>query len=265
MMDADRFEEMARDPRFISGIYNYCDRWCERCAFTRRCMNYALGQEEEAGDSRSQDIENEAFWDKLHETFEATMEMIEEQAEEMDFDLDEEALEESIREHEEVCEAAESQSFSRTARKYLSIVDDWFNANENLLDNQRDGLDFLAWTLVPGAGPAGEAANLQDCLEVIRWYQPQICVKLHRAASGVIRAQSEDMESFQEDADGSAKVALIGIERSIAAWATVLRRFPDHEDAIFAMATLNRLLRQVEQAFPNARAFRRPGFDTEEP
>ena len=23
---------------FIPGIYNYCDRWCERCAFTTRCQ-----------------------------------------------------------------------------------------------------------------------------------------------------------------------------------------------------------------------------------
>jgi len=23
--------------RMIPGIYNYCDRWCERCAFSRRC------------------------------------------------------------------------------------------------------------------------------------------------------------------------------------------------------------------------------------
>ncbi len=264
-MDKKRIEELSKDPRFIPGIYNYCDRWCERCPFTSRCLNYALGEEEQSADSRSREIENQAFWDRLQETLEAAMEMVEEQAEEIDFDIDEEELQESIREHEEICEAAESQPFSRTARKYLSIVDDWFNANEGLIDRRSDGLDFLAWAIVPGMGPAHEAANLQDCLEVIRWYQPQICVKLHRAASGAIRAEREGIEGLQEDADGSAKVALLGIERSIAAWGTVLRRFPDHEDAIFAVATLKRLLRQVEAAFPNARAFRRPGFDGEEP
>jgi len=57
---------------------------------------------------------------------------------------------------------------------------------------------------------------------------------------------------------------ILGIERSMAARATVLNRFPDHEDAIFSLTLLRRLLRQVETAFPNARAFRRPGFDTEE-
>ncbi|MCB0550950.1 MAG: hypothetical protein KDD19_25495 [Phaeodactylibacter sp.] len=29
----------------IPGIYNYCDRWCERCSFTSRCLLYAQEQE----------------------------------------------------------------------------------------------------------------------------------------------------------------------------------------------------------------------------
>ncbi|MBP7052671.1 MAG: hypothetical protein KBE65_16800 [Phycisphaerae bacterium] len=254
-MDSDRFDDLLRDSRFIPGVYNYCDRWCERCPFTSRCMNYALGEEERSEASRSKDAENEAFWDKLQETLEAAMEMVEEQAEEIDFDIDEEDFEESLREQEEIHEATESQTFCRVARKYIDIVDNWFHANEGLLDRP----DVLA------GATAHEAVNLHDCLEVIRWYQPQICAKLHRAAGGAIRAEMEDLECLQEDADGSAKVALLGIERSIAAWGTLLRRFPDHEDAIFAVGTLKRLLRQVDAAFPHARAFRRPGFDTGEP
>ena len=260
-MDAERFEEMARDPRFIPGIYNYCDRWCERCALTWRCMNYAMRQEAEAaGDSRSRDIENEAFWDKLHETFESTMETIEEQAEEMDFDLDKEDLDEFLERDEQIHEAARAQAYSRTARRYIDTVDNWFILNEGLLDEKSDGPKSSARTNIS----ADSTADIRDCLEVIRWYQPQIWIKLCRAASGTIRADIEEVDCFQEDADGSAKVAIIGIERSIAAWATVLRRFPDHEDAIFALGTLKHLLRQVETAFPNARAFRRRGFDTED-
>ncbi len=264
-MDKDRFDELAGDPQFIPGIYNYCDRWCERCAFTARCMNYALAQEVEAGDSQSRDLENEAFWDKLDETFETTMETIEEEAEEMDIDLDDEELEESIREQDEVHETAQLQPHSRTATRYMDVVDQWFKLNEGLFADAGGELEFLARADKPGDGSTNDLTAVRDCLEVIRWYQRQIWVKLCRATGGTIRAESEDLECFQEDADGSAKVALIGIERSIAAWATLLRRFPDHEDAIFALATLKRLLRQVEAAFPNARAFRRPGFDADGP
>ena len=33
---------------FILGIYNYCDRWCETCAFTSRCRVFAVCAELEA-------------------------------------------------------------------------------------------------------------------------------------------------------------------------------------------------------------------------
>jgi hypothetical protein len=33
---------------FIVGVYNYCDRWCERCALTSHCRLFADGAEAEA-------------------------------------------------------------------------------------------------------------------------------------------------------------------------------------------------------------------------
>jgi hypothetical protein len=263
-MDEERMDELARDPRFIAGIYNYCDRWCERCAFTARCLNYAMGQEMEAEASRSRDSENEAFWDKLHETFEDAMEDVEDQADEMDFDLDEEELQESIREQEEIHDAAESQPCSRIAMKYIEVADQWFQANAGLFDEEGNVREPPAPAETPGTEPVSAAAGLRDCVEVTRWYQRQIYIKLCRAATGMIRGDLEDNEYDVQDANGSAKVALLGIERSIAAWATLQRRFPDHEDIVLALGTLKRLLRQVEASFPDARAFRRPGFDTEE-
>jgi hypothetical protein len=256
-------DELARDPRFIPGIYNYCDQWCERCAFTFRCMNYALAQEEESGDSESRDVENEAFWDRLHETFDATIGRLDEAAEEMDIDIDidDEDLDEYLQEQEEIHEAAHSQLCSRTAMRYIDIAEQWLKSHEDLVGDEPEALSQVGGA---GRGAGDDSPSVRDCLEVIRWYQHQIWVKLCRAATGTIRATVEDWEGMQQDANGSAKVAILGIERSMAAWATLLNHFPDHEDAIFAMGTLKRLLRQVEAAFPNARAFRRPGFDTDE-
>jgi hypothetical protein len=45
-MRAKDLFKLAEDPRFISGIYNYCDRWCERCPFTARCLVYAQEQQD---------------------------------------------------------------------------------------------------------------------------------------------------------------------------------------------------------------------------
>jgi hypothetical protein len=163
-MDPDRIEEMARDPRFIPGIYNYCDRWCERCPFTFRCLNYVMGKEMEAGDCQSRDAENEAFWDRLHETFESTMEMIEEQTEEMDFDLDDVELDDFLEKEENVHDAARSQPYSRTAKRYIDTVDNWFKLNEGFFADKGGEPELVTGNDKPGAGLVDDVTANRDCL-----------------------------------------------------------------------------------------------------
>ena len=35
---------------FIPGVYNFCDRWCERCPLTARCRVFAMTEERKRGD-----------------------------------------------------------------------------------------------------------------------------------------------------------------------------------------------------------------------
>ena len=60
-MNKEELKKLAADPNHIPGIYNYCDRWCERCSFTSRCLNYKMS-EEKFSDPESQDASNKAFW-----------------------------------------------------------------------------------------------------------------------------------------------------------------------------------------------------------
>lgn len=87
-----------------------------------------------------------------------------------------------------------------------------------------------------------------------------------RAISGLMENEPEvydELYWYARDSDGSAKVALIGIDRSIAAWDIIGSRFPSfcsHE--VPAILThLERLRRRIEKDFPDARGFLRPGFD----
>jgi len=57
-------KQSVKDPDCIPGIYNYCDRWCERCAFTSRCLTFKQSKEK-FGDPDTSDINNAAFWEKL--------------------------------------------------------------------------------------------------------------------------------------------------------------------------------------------------------
>lgn len=260
-MDKDRIDELARNPRFISGIYNYCDRWCERCAFTSRCMNYALS-EEEFDSPELHGINNQAFWDKLGEIFSTTLEMVREKAQEMGIDLDAIDHDEIAEENERIHEMAKEQPYSVAAMQYIRIADEWFEAYSTLLEEKGEELESLAEAEIPGTNPDDDMVSIVDCIEVIRWYQHQIYVKLCRAATGTFCGEFQDLEYMQEDADGSAKVAIIGIERSTAAWATILTHLPDQEESILSLlVALKNLLQLVETSFPNARSFLRPGFD----
>jgi hypothetical protein len=168
-MKKEDIKKLARNKNFIPGIYNYCDRWCERCFFTARCMNFAMTWEYST-DPEASDITNEKFWQSLSEIFHVTREMLEESAEELGIDLDAIDFEESSR--------------------------------------------------------------------------------------------SEIGEASPKDSDGSAKVALIGIDRSMAAWRGIYDYFPFHRDQILAIIVhLDRLRNRVEKIFPQARNFIRPGFD----
>ena len=104
-----------------------------------------------------------------------------------------------------------------------------------------------------------------DAVEVIRWYQFQIAVKIMR---GLMRDDDEDEESdespfaHQKDSDGSVKVALLGMSRSIGAWGRLSEEFPEHAHTIVPLLVhLERLRRRTELSFPNAMNFIRPGFD----
>ena len=73
---------LPQHPEYIPGIYNYCDRGCERCPFTRRCRNY-VDCEERFGDEASIDVKNAEFWDDLQDVFQDAIQILEEAAEEV--------------------------------------------------------------------------------------------------------------------------------------------------------------------------------------
>ena len=260
-MDKEHLKRLADDPKFISGIYNYCDRWCERCPFTPCCMNFALS-EEQFPDPEARDIDHELFWQKLAETFQMTLELLKEMAEEEGIDLDALDLEAAAEEERFNEETAKNHECSRAAKRYGEMVDLWFDSAKGLFEEKADELRLKVALDIPNVNPVGEAVRLKDAVEIIRWYQHQIYVKLMRALRGEVIEEPEILDEFPKDSDGSAKVALIAMDRSIAAWGQMRKHFPEREDEILDLLVhLDRLRRKIEKVFPAARAFVRPGFD----
>jgi hypothetical protein len=261
-MKKEKIKELAKDNRFISGIYNYCDRWCERCPQTSRCLNYAMA-EEEFNDPQTRDIHNEAFWEKLTETFQETLALLKEMADQEGIDLNAIDTDEFEAHNRLIEESAENHVICRSARAYIDMVEDWFNDATALFGEENEtGLDHRS-AICDDEEPEG--SSLEEAMEVVRWYQHQIYVKLMRAMRGLQEEESEfsdETNQYVKDSDGTAKVALIGIDRSVAAWGTIRNQFPYHNSHVLKLLVhLDQLKRAVEEAFPNARGFLRPGFD----
>ena len=258
-MDKDALLKMAENPDFISGIYNYCDRWCERCAFTRRCMVFAM-EEKEPSRQECPDMRNREFWNGIDAMFKLTMELVQDLAKERGIDLNAVDQKGAMEEHMEKRRRAENHPLAREAKQYATMVKEWLNLHEALF---REKEEALRNELELGiAEPEVTAAELIDAVEVIRWYQYQIAVKLMRSLGG--REPAEGMEEFPPDSDGSAKIALIGIDRSIGAWGSLRRHLPDASDDILnILVHLGKLKAATERHFPHARWFVRPGFDQE--
>ena len=228
-----------REENFIPGIFNYCDRWCERCSLAARCRIYAMEQEERAGDRHDQ--AQEVFWRNLQNIFTETKAMLRGAAAGRGIDIDRLDLEEADKIIEYKRRAVEQQDLMKLAEKYT----------------KRTGVFLQAQDL---SGETIDQARL-EMLQIISWYHFFIQAKINRALYAEADYEEDaDFDAFHNDGDGSIKIALIAIDRSIIAWSVSLTDETQREIKPL-IQLLETLRRMCEEKFPNARDFLRPGFD----
>jgi hypothetical protein len=260
-MNKEDIKKLARNKNFISGIYNYCDRWCERCSLTSRCMNFAMTKAY-SDDPEVSDITNEKFWQSLSQIFKVTREMLEESAEELGIDLDSIDFEEASRDEAVKDKIVKNHECCRAAQIYYKTVDEFFESEYTPSLHVVDKSDTENAPELPKINRLDGPASLDELVEIIFWYHHFIYVKLMRAVRGTLGNTTEMLEDFPKDSDGSAKLALIAIDRSMAAWLGAIDYFYSQREQILSIIQhLDRLRRRVEKVFPEARSFVRPGFD----
>ena len=288
IMTPKRLKQLASSGNYISGIYNYCDRWCERCAFTSRCLTYSMEQEQRRERPDGADGE-EAMLETVSQNFKLALEMVKEDCEERGMDFDEiqkQAQEDARRGREANRQRRKKRRVNplvKAAEKYWKAVDKWFKGHQKTLRAKGSELVSMLKLELPGQTPQqieAVAKDLNDAIEVIRWYQYFVSAKLYRAVGqdeddDDLRLVEENPDEIEDaevrqavvdardnDANGSAKIALIALDRSIEAWSRVRGHLPRAGDEIIDfLVQLDRLRKGAEAAFPKARAFVRPGFD----
>ncbi len=243
---------------FLSGIYNYCDGWCERCAFTDRCLNYASRAEyglddESTGGSIDKTLEG------ISEMFADLISFLKEEAEKRGIDLDEEI---DMSEEENAMHKAQVHPLAKKTWDYFKIVNDWLKSRKEILTKKAE--EFLKFVEI-GLNEEkieNNAKEIQDALEVVRWYFTLINVKTIRALHTKFENTYNDDEFKYEQVNTSAKIALIGCEKSLMAWQTIYEHLSEDEDKILEiLAYLAELKKDIIKEFPDVVNFKRPYFD----
>jgi hypothetical protein len=226
----------------IDSISSYCDRCCERCAFTDRCAVYAcqvaiaMCGDPAAGFELALGDPQPVSGTTPVSPWAAALDAIQlSPKEERDF--------------------ARSERRRRKRPKELPLSRLVYEFTLAALVWLRDRREALAASADP---------ILKEAIEVAAHDAMLIGATLHRAVDGRDRWRTDDEDigvpAVQSDWNGSAKVALLSIERSHLAWQTIAGATHDRDASTFA-ERLEALRRLVRDEFPRAMEFVRPGFD----
>lgn len=252
--------------KFIPGIYNYCDRWCERCAFTSRCRNYENTSQLKP---EQLDMNNKAFWNNLSSNFDKALKLLQKAAKKHGIDINKPMSPEEEQAYEEresvLRKATKQHPLSNLCAGYRKVVLPFFKdeLSSELVDKTRELVSHLHMGIHTEEGVAHTMAGLGDCEAIIRWYVFFIDAKLQRALHGKIEGEGWELDNgYPKDSDGSAKIAVIAVEKSMAAWTRMYELLPSCEDAALkALSLLTQIKRKALEEFPACMAFKRPGFD----
>jgi len=241
--------DLAKNENLVPGIYNYCDRWCERCTMTQKCLTYLHEQEMKEGEKeQNPDEENKNFWEKIRLAWAVTMELIEEDAERLGVDLDN-LPDIELPEHIETPLEVQAKEYGNKMHKWLEKNRDFFvgQAEQLIVINDEDSM-----------------IKIKDALEIIQWYYFFIGAKVHRAHLDLEERQNDPEDEYNVYSDnlGSAKISIIAIERSMNALSVLYSELKEKEDDILKfLVELSSIKKQLLKTFHGVMDFKRPGFD----
>jgi hypothetical protein len=240
---------------FIPGIFNHCDRWCERCHFTNKCRVF---HENRKQFSALEDKED--FMSIISQNLSNVKDMLQTMAKEKGLDLKDLSDEKAYEEHQRKTKQAREHNLSQMAKDYAKLVNKWLESNQHLQIYRQKLEEQLALGISPEENDKAQRL-MDEALKIIQWYLFQIHVKL----SSAIRYYPHDPE-FEDEINNmhhsSAKIALIGIKNSMKAWHSLWDYLHDDEDFILEiLLMLKQIETQIHQKFPLLHKYRRPIFE----
>ena len=253
------------EENFIPAIFNYCNRWCERCRFINRC---ALGAAEQKRWKKDAPESNETTWEEVEENLREALGMLDKMIEEAGLEMPDPEAHDDLPNDEAAEEEDEMNPMARQlteqvrafGTQYFKEVDGFFRQHVDLFKAR--GIEVF-----PSQQPDWKSSDrsvLSDAVEIIRWNMHFQFVKAERAVYGMEEMAEEYWEPYQSDANGSAKASILSTGESVKAWMTLREYLPELAEPMQAFEALLRQFRRLMQTyFYDWQKFVRPGFDTE--
>jgi hypothetical protein len=246
------------DQKFIPGIYNWCDRWCERCAMTDRCRLF------EREESRKQAHPEQDWTEAVADNFAETLQMLQQMADEMGIDLESEEVKEEAKAQMALIDAqeviAENHPLHELSEEYWKKGKAWLDSTV-LKDHLLQWKDWVEMGTLEVKVAESNLKSAEEALDVIQWFLFMIPVKIKRALHDQLDGFWEEYEEHERGDLGTAKIAAISIERSTSAWKTLHELLPQEEELIDILSILEKMQKGLLEVFPNYSKFIRPGFD----
>jgi hypothetical protein len=239
--------------RFIPGVYNYCDRWCERCRFQMRCRVFRDVQRYEEALARG------SVPDAAADDADEIPDRPRTASEELDWKtLLAEANRPPTRE--------ERAALHERERRVASLVQ-----RDRLTTASRE-CDELALRLLPSLTAiiaARDDPALTVALETISRFTYMISIKTRRAVHGWYEVKEDAKEDDDLDDDslndvhGTVKLVRLILRETCGAWTIVQQAGLAEGAPALMIERLRRLDAALAERFPRAMTFKRPGWDEE--
>ena len=248
-----------RGSAMIPGVYNYCDDWCDYCPVTARCRSFAMRQEIEARFAASRTpVPEDSPPDGVNDQPATTCRGGEPPASRTLIDLD------MVKFTRDLAKADGLPTPGLDATLAGDPAGEWSLApQDERLARQAMAYAAAAELLLakgdwrpPDSTQLGTSPSPQG---VVMWYHLFLALKTRRSLVAAHRAARGEPFA-EEDARGSAKIALISIDRSREALRTLAwGRACGLTRPLVVM--LDALAAGLEARVPGARGFVRPGLD----
>ena len=225
--DLARLRALSAEPGLVPQIYDYCDQWCEYCGLADRCL--ASKWIEARGGGNPADL------------------------------------------HQDLQAAARASGNGTRALVNPTVMAALASAGTHFSDPlEMLGREYAARahmllrSLDPEPPPASDAEmQPPGARAVLSRYHLLVAAKIFRAVAAAA-SDPASASSLDSDATGSAKIALLLIDRSRAALADMAEAARDSRAADL-IALLDRVEAELVSRFPLAPSFERPGFDVPRP